>query len=183
MRKRIGEFLIEKEIITQGQVDQILRHGEKTGMRFGDAGMDLGIIRREDLIEVFGPSYAVDFFHLEARYFPKVTQELLTGEDVARLGAVPLGFKTERKLFRTRKVLNIGLLDPERKDAVDELIQRAGERLGAGQVQGTKVFLVLADQLLEVIAQVYGKSETDLRRMDLAKVDPTLAMFFEHGRG
>jgi hypothetical protein len=182
MRKRIGDYLIEKGLVTQAQVQQILSYSQETGLRFGIAGMELGIYSREDLVEVFGPSFAVDFFYLDPAYFPQNTRDLLPVEEIVRLGALPLGFKTERRFFRTRKMLNLGLLSPERKDSAEEALRIARTRPGGDDIQGVKVFLVLADHFLQVLNQVYRKSDAELRGRDQAQVDETLLMFLEqHG--
>lgn len=182
MRKRIGEFLLEKGVITQDQVNQILTHSRATGLRFGDAGLDLGVLSREALIEVFGPNFAVDFFHLEPEYFPQVTRDLIPIEAIVRLGALPLGFKTEKRLFRSKKLLNIGLLDPSRKDAAEECLKIAAARLGQGGIQGTTVFLVLADQFLTVLRQTYGVAESEVGSKEPPYIDETLALFLENAR-
>ena len=187
MRKRIGDFLLEKGVVTETQILEILKHSHKTGMRFGDAGLDLGIITREKMVEVFGPSFAVDFFHVEPEYFPKVTQDLLSHDLMLRYGALPLGFKTEHKFFRAKRMLNIGMLDPSRGDAPEKALEKLQataaeklERQGAGAIHGTKMFLILADQFLVILREVYGLDEAALRRLDPKDLDPTLTMFLEN---
>ena len=56
-------------------------------------------------------------------------------------------------------MLNLGLLDPTRKDAVDEALRLATAKLGEKEVQGVKVFLIVADQFLAVMRQVYGQGD------------------------
>lgn len=180
MRKRIGEFLVEKGVLTKLQVEQILQHGRKTGMRFGEAGTDLGVLSRDALIRVFGPSYTVPFFHIEPGLFPKISQDLFSVDVLLRLGALPLGFKTEHKFFRARKILNLGLLDPARKDAADEALRLAVAKLGAKEVQGVKVFLILADQYLQILHDTYGVTDAVIQGHDPAQIDGTLSMFLEH---
>lgn len=180
MRKRIGEFLMEKGIISPTQLDEILRYSARTGQRFGEAGLALQYYTREDLIRVFGQNYQSDFFYLDYRYFPEATRRILTAEQVIRLGALPLGFKTERRFFRERRVLNIGMLDPQRVDAVKEVERIARESRDAGKkIDGTKVFLVLTDQFLDVVRSVYGVPEGQMRDFDPARMEPVLAMYLE----
>jgi hypothetical protein len=180
MRKRIGEFLVEKGVITDAQVKQILKHSQENGMRFGDAGLELGILTSDRMVEVFGPSFAVDFFHLEAEYFPQVTRDLYPVDTLVRLGLLPLGFKVEKRLFRSKKILNLGLLDPSRRAAVDEALEAAVAKLGPREVQGVKVFLTLPDQFVTVLSQVYGQTAEQLKARDPARVDGTLALYLEH---
>jgi hypothetical protein len=181
MRKRIGEFLLEKELISQIQVEEILRHAQEKGLRFGDAALDLGFLSREKLIEVFGPSFAVDYFHVEPQYLPKITQDLFPVELMIRHGALALGYKTEHVFFRKQKMLNIGLLDPSRAETVQELLRVANEKLGQEPAQGVKVFLLLAAQFVQVLDAVYGTGEAKLRGHDLSEMDNTLALYLEHG--
>jgi hypothetical protein len=179
-RKRIGEFLIEKGLLTEAQAAEIAAYGQRTGLRFGDAGLELKLLSREKLAEVFGPSFAVDFFHLDPQYFPQVTQALLSVDEMLRYGATPLGFKTEQKLFRARKLLNVGFLDPAREDAQKLILAIAEAKLGAGSVHAVKPFLILPDQFMDIMTQVYGLKAADIRARDLTTLDGTLAMYFEN---
>jgi hypothetical protein len=180
VRKRIGEFLVEKGVINEAQVQEILKYGQRTGLRFGEAGLELKILSREMLIQVFGPSFNVDFFHLNPEYFPQVTRDLFTVDQIIEWGALPLGFKTEHKFFRARKMLNVGFLDPARADAVQAAEAAARAKLGANGIHGLKVFLILTDQFLEVMRGVYRVDEAALRARDHTSMDGTLAMFLEH---
>lgn len=179
VRKRIGEFLVEKGLITQAQVEEILAHSRKTGMRFGEAGMDLGIVTRERLVRLFGPSYKTDFFNLEPRYFPEVTRDVLSSDTLIRNGALLLGYKTEYRFFRATKRLNVGLLSPEDKDAAAAVEKAAREKLGAKGFDGLKIFLVLADQYLEVLRQVYQVPDAEIREREPSQVDATLQLFVQ----
>lgn len=182
MRKRIGEFLVEKGVIPESQVEAILKHGAREGLRFGDAALDLGIVSQDQMVSIFGPSYAIDFFHLDSQYFPATTRDALPLDFVLKHGVLPLGMKTERKLFRLRKQLNLGFLDPARADAkaiAAEALRLASSRLGteSAALSGTTAFLVLPDQFIEVLAGAYGAGEEDLAARDPVLLDPLLSMF------
>jgi hypothetical protein len=179
MQKKIGEFLLEQGLLTEGQRDEILKYSQRTGIRFGDAGMQLGFITRSQLIDLFGPNYRIDFFSLDPRYFPQVTRDLLDTDLMLRFGALPLGYKTEFKLFRSRKMLNVGLLNPSRTDVLPGIEHAVQQKLGPGKVKGIKPFLVLADQYLAILSAVYGISEDSLRQLEPARLDPTLSMFLD----
>ena len=109
---RIGEFLVSKKILTPQQVDRILEYSKMRGLRFGEAGLELGYLSREAFIQVFGPNFEVDFFHLNPNYFPELTKDLIPLEMVLRYGVLPLGFKSEFGFFRRRKHVNLGFLSP-----------------------------------------------------------------------
>lgn len=180
MRKRIGDLLLEKGLINESQVQQVLNHSKSSGLRFGEAAMDLGLISLEQVIELFGPNYAVDFFHLDPEYFPENTKNLLTPEQMVRLGVVPLGFKTEGGLFRKRRVLNIGMVNPANSNALMEVENLARARLAKGEIQGTRPYLVLADQFIELLKTVYKMDVDQLRAQPPHSKDETLALFLEN---
>lgn len=179
MRKRIGEFLVEKGVLNPGQVDQVVEYAQRNGLRFGRAAVEMGLITDAQLIRIFGPRYTIDFFHLDPRYFPEATRDLLTPEQMIQYGAVPLGFKTGYRLFRSHKMLNMGFLNPARTEAITEVERAAKARLGENSFRGLKIFLVLSDQFLDVLEKVYGVSEADIRSRDASRVDDTLQMFLE----
>ena len=60
MPKAIGQFLVERGVLNQIQVEQILEFSKKTGLRFGEAGLELGLLSYQTLEKVFGPNYRVE---------------------------------------------------------------------------------------------------------------------------
>lgn len=180
MQKRIGEFLKEKGLITEAQVQDILKYSQATGMRFGDSALALKILTQEQLIHVFGPNYRIDFFHLEPGYFPQVTRDLLPPETLIRLGVLPLGFKTERRWFKTRRILNLGLLNPARLESVEEALRLARSKPLDVSIDGARVFLVLGDQFLEVLRQNFDIDlGLILKTHPESQVDETLSLFLD----
>ena len=134
----------------------------------------MGLLSEEAMARVFGKNHRVDFFHLDGRFYPKETSQVLSIDTVLKYGVLPLGFKSSQGLFSRGRTLNLGMLDPARKDfqtAAEQEIQ-SKERFDK-----TRVFLILADQYLEVLQSVYGMSQEDIARRPSSAVEPTLAMF------
>jgi len=182
VQKRIGEFLLEKGVITEQQLRDIVKYSQKTGMRMGDAGMAMGIISRERLIEIFGPNHQIDFFHLDTAYFPTTTRELISTEEMIQWGALPLGFKTEYRMFRGRKILNIGLLDPGRADAIVGIETTARQKLGSHAVHGLKVFLILPDQFVRILEAIYQIPRQQLSDRHSSRLDATLSRYLQRSQ-
>lgn len=176
MRKKIGEFLVAKGVLTPAQVEQILNYARIRGMRFGEAGLEMGLLTKEAMVRAFGPNYMVDFFHLVPEYFPEVTKHLFEPPFMLKWGVLPLGYKTVWKFFRPKKLLNIGLIDPSRKDAIEAIHARAQEVLGAGNWVGTKRYLILADEFVNVMERVYKVAPA---QMASDASDPTLRLFLD----
>jgi hypothetical protein len=87
---------------------------------------------------------------------------------------LPLGYKSEWGFFKRGKVLNLGMLDPGRKDAI---VAAQKEASLEGNATSTRIFLVLADQFLDVLQSVYGLSADDLAARSPDQLDPTLGLF------
>jgi hypothetical protein len=150
--------------------------------------VDLGILTRDQLFRVFGPSNETDFFALDPLYYPEVTRGLFTAEEMLQYGLLPIGVGTEPGFFKSRKVLNLGLLDPSREDALgfaeirlNELKQRQdpSHRKVLEGIQGIKVFLVLTEQFLGILHAVYQVGEETVRGRDAASLDPTIVMYLD----
>jgi hypothetical protein len=188
VRKRVGEYLVERGILTAAQVDRIVEHGQKSKLRFGEAAIDLGVLTRDQLFKVFGPANDTDFFALDPLFYPETTRGLFTAESMLKYGILPLGIGTESKFLKTRKVLNLGILDPSRQDSIAFAEMRLSE-LRQGQentfrkaiegLKGIKVFLVLADQFLGILHSIYQVREDTVRSRDAADLDPTIVMYLD----
>ncbi|MGE0616347.1 MAG: hypothetical protein AB7P04_11970 [Bacteriovoracia bacterium] len=184
MKKRIGEFFIEKGLIRPDQLDSVLKYSQQSGLRFGEAAREMGLITTRDMVKLFGPNYAIDFFNLDTRYFPEVTKTLFTTEEMAKLGVLPLGFKTRYRFFRRSKVLNVGLLTPADKATAHAVEKMAKERLGKeNSISGLKIYLILADQFIDVLGLVYGVPESTLAKLGAGNLNPTLAVFVDSSGG
>ncbi len=79
--------------------------------------------------------------------------------------------------------MNIGLLDPSRKDALkllrgelDSMNQKGQTDL---QYSELRVFLVLGSQFISVLEEHYGVSSAQVQAMGATGIDPTLEMFLE----
>ena len=179
MGKLIGSFLVEKGLITESQIPLILKYAEDHHLRFGEAAAELKLFPIEKLIALFGPNYKHDFFNLDSTYFPVATKDALSVDHVLRDGALLLGFKTEYKFFKKKKILNVGLLDPSNAQSLARVIQTVQGRLGADSFDKTKVFLILADQYLDVLQKVYGMDDQKIRAVGASALNETLAMYLE----
>jgi hypothetical protein len=174
--KRIGEYLVERKILKPTEVEQILDFGRRENLRFGEAGVKLGLLSEDALVRVFGKNYRVDFFHLDGKFFPRQTSQILSLDTILKYGVLPLGFKNEYGLFKSGRILNLGMLDPGRADALKVAVEESKVQAESNR---TKVFLILAEQFLDVLQSVYGISHADVAKRNPERLEPTLAMFLE----
>lgn len=175
-RKRIGDFFIDKKVLTPAQVEQVVEYGKRENLRFGEAAIALDFLTEAKLAQLFGKNHKVDFFHVEGQFFPKNSRDVLSLETVLRYGVLPLGFKSEYGFFKPGKTLNLGMLDPGRVESLQTAEVEAKKK---SDMTRTKIFLVLAEQFLEVLQHVYGVGMQDLLKRSPDTLEPTLVMFLE----
>ncbi len=177
-KRRIGDLFVEKKVISLEDKNRILEHAHLNGKSFGEAGLELGMLKREDMIRVFGPSFEIDFFYLDPEYFPVATVKALSIEEILRYGAMPLGFKKKSGFLSKNKYLNVGFLNPANKAAVQAVESLVIRRLENENVTSVKIFLIIADQFVDVLRSVYGKDDAYIEGQNPADLEPLLRNYF-----
>lgn len=69
--KTIGEIIRDSHNLTAEQVEQVLAHQRQTGLRFGEAAVALGLIKRENVIWALSRQFNYDF-EADATSFPEL---------------------------------------------------------------------------------------------------------------
>jgi len=69
--KTIGEIIRDSHNLTAEQVEQVLAHQRQTGLRFGEAAVALGLIKRENVIWALSRQFNYDF-EADASSFPEL---------------------------------------------------------------------------------------------------------------
>jgi len=177
--KRIGEYLVDRGLLKAADVDRVLDHGRRHGLRFGESAMALGVLTRDDLVRVFGPRFQVDFLHLDPAYYPRDGRDVFTVDAMVRFGMLTVGFKDLGGWWKRRRALNVGLLDPDRADARKAAELVALQQLEGHGLAGVKFYLVLAEEFLRVLESAYGVAVESLRSRAPEEIDPTLRLFLD----
>lgn len=172
--KSIGDSLVQRGILTPEQAEAVLQHCEATGLPFTQAGIELGHLKN-DRASSLRRGHA-DFFQLNTTYFPQDTRDLLTQEAILKYGALPLGTKAAYGLVRAKVVVNVGFLDPRRKESIRSVEAMVSEQLGA-KLKSIRPFFLLPDQFLSVLESAYGVQASSIARLELSRVDPSLGEY------
>ena len=112
-KKLLGEFIIEAGLITQDQMHKALEHQKKAGMRIGDALVEMGLIKEEDLIAALGKQLGLPHIDL-SKYQNKPELVNLIPEKIARRYELIA-------LDKVEDTLTIGMVDPLNVFAIDEV--------------------------------------------------------------
>ncbi len=173
-RKRIGEFMMEKGLIHRDWIQPILEHAKVANLRFGEAAVALGYVTEKDLRQVLlQPFGNQKVFHLDPNFIPSVTADLVPLDAMVRLGIIPLGFKNEFHWFRTRRRLNLGVLNENRREVLDWATTQLSN------VKAFKTFQVLPDEFLQTLELCYGIERSSLLGLGPEQIDVNLALYLQ----
>jgi len=75
LERPIGHILLEKLGLTEIQVEQILAHVQSTGLRFGDAAVDLGLASHDVVLEALSEQFGYPYASEDRR---RLSPELVT---------------------------------------------------------------------------------------------------------
>lgn len=138
-RKRMGDILIDRELITEDQVNEAIRLQEKLGKRMGQIIIEKGWVSEAEMLSALASQLNMPFVRLRPGLYDVAAVNLLGKEIAQRLKLVPL--------FKVRGVLSLATADPQAIPSFDEVEERTG----------CKVRAVLSSQedILKTINEAY----------------------------
>ncbi|MCK4873657.1 MAG: Flp pilus assembly complex ATPase component TadA [Phycisphaerales bacterium] len=123
-KRQLGEMLVERELISEDQLQQALEEQRSRSKRklLGELLVELNLVTEEQIIETVAVSYGVPYVKLNPRLAdPRVT-ELLPKEFIEEHAVLPL--------FRVEGVLTIAVCELENLFLIEEV-----ERLSGCKIQ------------------------------------------------
>lgn len=163
-RKKLGEILLEKGIITKEQLKEALQEQEKTGVSLGQILIDRGLISPGVLGEVLSEQLGIDY---------KKVSEIYVSPDSINL--IPESMIKEKKVFPIKKeedTLEVAVLPPINPLVIDDIKALTGLKLKPIIVTDTE-FQRLLNQYFN-IKTMANKTLQGLRREE--KTDEVLAV-------
>jgi hypothetical protein len=174
-RKRIGEFMMEKGLILREWIAPILEYSKVNGVRFGEAAVALGYVTDKELREILVQPYKKQvFFHLDPAFFPQSSREMIPVAAIIQYGVLPLGFKNETHWFRTRRRLNLGVLNPQDTVAIETV-----KRQHLETVKAFKTFQVLPEEFLQTLELCYGVERSTLLDLGPEQICQNLMLYLQ----
>ncbi len=151
-KKRVGELLLEKKLVTQKQLDEALKIQKKTGERVGDILIRLGVLTEEDFLAVISEKLSI----------PKVNVDnLVIAPEVIRRVPVELAKKHRLiPILQLGDALTVAMVDPLDLIAVEELKYHTGleiNRVIAAPYQVQKAisdYYTVQDSVEEVVREM-----------------------------
>lgn len=117
-RKRIGEYLVEKKLVSSEDIQLALEHQERWGSRLGEALISLGRVDEDQMYQWLARFLRLPYFRLDELKqddLSKKMTKLLSEEEVMKHRVVPVQISEQggkqRFVIATSEPLNFGFLD------------------------------------------------------------------------
>ncbi|SMD06638.1 GspE/PulE family protein [Sporomusa malonica] len=159
-RKRLGDLLIESEIITKEQLDKALTVQKKTGERLGKVLINLGYVTESSMIQVLE-------FHLGVPHVDLSTMNITN--EVAATISVSLAERYQViPVYKDSSKLTLAMVDPTNFFAIDDV----------RMVSGCEVEPVIAAEreIMRAISQYYGVNELVEKAVNQLKPEELVTM-------
>jgi len=140
-RKLIGEYLLEKGIITEAQLKEALKEVERTNRKTGEILVRCGFAKEEDIARALSEQLGFTFVDLSTYQIESEAVALIPKESALKLGAIPI--------FKVGNSLSVAMTNPLDIATIDEL-----SRLSSGL--RIKPVLATPTGIKEAIAKFYG---------------------------
>jgi MSHA biogenesis protein MshE len=143
LKMRLGDLLVNENIISNEQLMQALATQKKTGRKLGDTLIELGFLTEKQLLEFLAQQLEVPFLDIGQKRISPEVAKLLPEVHARRLRALIIEDQGDSVL--------LGMSDPADLNALDQL-----ERLLAPK--SIKLAAVMESQLFEAFDSLYRRT-------------------------
>jgi type IV pilus assembly protein PilB len=146
-RKLIGEYLLQKGIITEEQLKEAVEEHKRTNRKIGEILVRHGFTREEDIARALSEQLGFTFVDLFSYQIESEAVSLIPKDAAIRLGAIPI--------FKVGNSLSVAMTNPLDVPGIDELSSLSG---------GLRIKPVLATPtgIKEAIGKYYGKEPSSV---------------------
>ncbi len=117
-RKLLGEYLVQKGIITESQLREAVEEQKRTSRKIGEVLVMLGFATEEDVAKALSEQLGFTYMDLSSYQVEPEAVGLISGDSALRLQAVPL--------FKVGDTLSVAMINPLDVASVDELARLTG---------------------------------------------------------
>ena len=113
VKKKLGEMLLEEELLTEEQLRKALAGQEKAGLKLGQYLFRQGIVSEQQIVDVLCRQLRLKKYHPDTFPFEIELANLVSLEDAQKYQVVPL--------MKKGRLLTVAMLDPLDINALDVL--------------------------------------------------------------
>ena len=139
---KLGEELVQAGLISQDQLDEVLRRQSALGMRLGEALVELGFVVEEDIFPFVAQHLGVPSVQLRDGLVDPLAARLLPRAKAQSLKALAL--------FKVRDTLCVAMADPLNLRSTDEIERITGLKL--------RLIVAHAKTIQRMIQRVYDEN-------------------------
>src|SRR3954466_7070236 len=122
-RVRLGELLVEAQIVSRAQLEEVLAAQKSDGRRIGTLLVDAGLVSETQVTQILSQQLSVPWVSLYHIDFSRQLLNLVTQELAERFCLVPIFVRKVRGLGQT---LYVAMDDPSDEKAQSEVSQFSG---------------------------------------------------------
>lgn len=155
-KKKIGNLLVEKGLITIAQLEEGLKQQRITGRRLGELLVGMGLITEEQLIETVSERLTIPKLSLKSMVIdPRVTQRISV--DIARR-------YTLIPIFEIGTTLTLAMADPLNIIAIDEIKYLTGLSIKRAIASSTEIKEAIDENysVADSISEIIGSGEGEV---------------------
>lgn len=143
-QSRLGKMLIDRDLITKGELDRGLERQQQTGERLGEALVAIGAVASDEVARVLADHLRMPFVDLGDDVTDMTVVGVISAEIARRNCALPFARWGDR--------IVVAMANPNDNEIVDEI----------RRLVGAPILVTVADPvaLRKLIAAVYGTPET-----------------------
>jgi len=157
LKLRLCEILIQKGLITEGQLDKALRFQKERGGRIGETLIRLGMVSEEEIASTLASQINIPYLSLENLCVDETVIDLVSKDFASRVQVFPICL--------TGKVLTLAMADPLDFQSIAELEQETGLTVEA--------VVAMSSSIRESIKRYYDidNAQSEWRRVQKASHD------------
>jgi len=148
----LGDILAASQIITPDDISAALDEQKRTGTRFGEALVNLGIVTQEDIDWALSNQLDIPYIRLKQDMIDPAATSMIPASMARRFNCIPL--------IRAGGELNIALADPLNRAAVEAIEHQTG--------CSVNISVALLREIRDMINAFYGSAQLDSLGLDSA---------------
>ena len=147
MKKRIGDMLIEENLITQEQLDKALKLAKESGKKIGETLVENGMTTDADIMNALSRQLSIAIVSLIGVKSPEEMIGLVDAEVLRKHRMVPLGY-----FQGNMNVIQLAMVDPMDMTAIDDFTIITNLQV--------EPVLALPNEIMLTLDRYFGNHET-----------------------
>ena len=114
-KKRIGDMLINENVITQEQLEQALKKSKETHKKIGETLVELGFTNELQIAKALSQQLELPFVNVSAMNIPEEVQALVNETVLRKHVMIPIAFDP-----KNANIVHVAMADPMDMVALDD---------------------------------------------------------------